>query len=529
MHDYHISLSLPLLLYTHSDSSQSKQQQQQEGHRRERRLSLGSRRVSLRHQESSPPTVPCRRPRSVLYDQPPHLLSASTQPFLPATTRSHSHQNLALSPAVPSVSTAPPPHCVGGSLSAAASDHLYTTPAKISYSSYSGGGGGGGSSGSSVCQPPLVSQLSIASSCAADSPSPVERDGVGRTLLPHNSTTSRCSSSLPASKVSTSSTTVEYNATTAASDRLNTASPTKHVTRADAPYSSASHNQYSGTGSFTATSSNMVKDATPTVYVDSGRPHPHPRTHLPVTSSGGSSLSSKLQHRLMGSNSNPEFPILQEIPQHMNPEKRAMSSSSLYERTVKSSVAPVDAQAISPSREKLNTLSHHVYSSFDENINQPATSLGYLTIYNGPNSLSADRGSSDPGTSHPMFSIVQKILHEMAQKLNVTPEHTQSLINSIYSNDLSLSLPPAEQSSNKARPHSLSDVPTCIGIEPSAENLLAEMNVEVSEKPLEVKFGVPAAGFVTVLYQATRKRSSPMHSGMKQMEASHILKVRRKS
>lgn len=380
-----------------------------------------------------------------------------------------------------------------------------------------------------MCQPPLVSQLSIASSCAADSPSPVERDGIGRTLLPHNSTTSCCSSSLPASKVSTSSTTVEYNATTAASDRLNTASPTKHMTRTDAAYSSASHNQYSNTGSFTATSSNVIKDATPTVYVDSGRPHPHPRTYLPVTSSGGSSLSSKFQHRLMGSNSNPEFPILPEVPQHMNPEKRAMSSSSLYEQTVKSSVAPVDAQAISPSREKLNTLSHHVYSSFDENFNQPATSLGYLTIYNGPKSLSADRGSSGPGTSHPMFSIVQKILHEMAQKLNVTSEHTQSLINSIYSNDLSSSSPPAEQSSNKARPHSLSDVPTCIGIEPSAESLLAEMNVEVSEKPLEVKFGVPAAGFVTVLYQATRKRSSPMHSGMKQMEASHILKVRRKS
>lgn len=205
----------------------------------------------------------------------------------------------------------------------------------------------------------------------------------------------------------------------------------------------------------------------------------------------------------------------------MNPEKRALSYSSLYDRTVKSSVAPVEAQAISPSREKLNSLSHHVYLSFDENFNQPATSLGYLTIYNGPKSLS-DRGS---GTSHPVFNIVQKILQEMAQKLNVTQEQTQALINSIYSNDLSS---PPEQSNGqaKARPHSLSDVPTCIGVEPSAESLLAEMNVEVGDKPLEVKFGVPAAGFMTVQYQATRKKSSPLHSGIKQTEASHILKVR---
>jgi hypothetical protein len=65
-------------------------------------------------------------------------------------------------------------------------------------------------------------------------------------------------------------------------------------------------------------------------------------------------------------------------------------------------------------------------------------------------------------------------------------------------------------------------------VEPSAESVLAEMNVEVGEKPLEIKFGVPGTGFVTVLYQATRKRSSPVHSGMKQMEASHILKVRRR-
>ena len=502
-----LSLSLSLSLFLHTSDSK------QDGPRLKRRLSLGSPRAPLRHQESSPPTVPCRRPKSVYYDQPPHLLSANTLPLLPATTRSHSHQNLALSPAVPPVSTAPP-HCIG-SLSATATDHLYTTPAMISYPSYT--------SGNSVNQPTLVSQLSIASPCAADSPSPVERDGVGRTLLPHSNGTS-CCSSLPASKVSTSVAGSEYNGT-GVSDRPKT-SPTKHVTRTDAaPYSSASSNHYSGCNSFTATSSNLIKDATPTVYVDNSRPHTHPRTHLPVTSSGSSlSISrSKLQHRLLGSNSNPEFPILPEVAQHMNPEKRAMSSSSLYDRTVKSSVAPVEAQAISPSREKLNTLSHHVYSSFDENFNQPATSLGYLTIYSAPKSLS-DRGS---GTSHPVFNIVQKILHEMAQKLNVPADHTQSLVNSVYSNDAS-SLPVERSNSQtKTRPHSLTDVPTSIGIEPSAESVIAELNVEVGEKPMAIKFGVPAAGYMTVLYQATRKRSSPKHSGIKQTESSHILKVGR--
>ena len=415
-----------------------------------------------------------------------------------------------MSPAVPPVSTALP-HCVG-SLSAAASDHLYTTPAKISYSSYTG---------SVVSQPTLVSQLSIASPCAADSPSPVERDGVGRTLLTHSSTS--CCSSLPVNKISSTSTTTDYAMST--TDRQNT-SPTKHLARTDAPsYSSTSNKQYSSSNSFTATSSSLIKEATPTVYVDSGRPHPHPRTHLPVTSSGVSlSISrSKFQHRLMGSNSNPEFPILPEVMPHVIPEKRASSYSNLYDRTIKSSVAPAEAQHISPSREKLNTLSHHVYSSFDENFNQPATSLGYLSIYSGPKSLS-DRGS---GTSHPVCNIVQKILLEMAQKFNMTPEHIQSLTNSIYSNDVSKvsSLPEYSGSQTKTRPHSLSDVPTSIGVEPNAENVLAELNVEVGEKPFELKFGVPAPGYMTVQYQATRKRSSPIHSGIKQTEDCHILKV----
>ena len=447
--------------------------------------------------------------------------------FVPATTRSHSHQNLALSPAVPPKSTAPP-HCIG-SLTAAPSDHLYT-PAKIvstssSYTSYTGGSGG-------PSQPTLVSQLSIASSCAAESPSPVERDGVGRSLLDgkaHNKSSG--SSSVPVNSCNIVESSANSNRVS-----VNT-SPPKHTSKSDVPYPNTSSSHYN-TG-FPPTSISSKKEATPTVYVDSGRPHPQPPlqqslwqqpSHLPVTSSGGSlSISrhhhhpSKLHHRFMGSVSNPEFSVLPEVM--VNPEKRTQSSSNLYDRILKPNVAPIEAQGVSPSREKLNTLSHHVYSSYDESVNHPTTSLGYLPLYTGPKAF-PDSASCISSTSHPMFNIVQKIIGEMAPRLNLTAAHIQSIIDSVHSDDSS-STPRQDgnTSTSSSSSHSIIDVPTSIGIEPCAESVLKELDVDVDSQPFDTKLGVPSSGFMTLQYRARRKQLSGVHSRMKQTERWHILKV----
>lgn len=519
-----ITLSPPLSFsfHTHisiSDSSST-------GVRLKRRLSLGSTRPPLRQQESSPAAIPCRRPKSVYgepigssYYEPGNrsssqlLLSATTAgTFVPATTRSHSHQDLAFSPAVPPKSTAPS-HCTG-SLTASPSDHLYT-PAKTvpssSHSCYAGGSGG-------LNQLTLVSQLSIASSCAAESPSPVERDGVGRTLLDGKTH----------SKQSVSG----NNESLANTNRvLTNASPTKQLTtKTDVTYHNTSSSLYSTS---LATTSGMKKDTTPTVYVDSGRPRPTPQqplwqqpAHLPVTSSGGS-LSvlrphpSKLQYRLLGSISNPEFSVLPEVV--VGSEKRTQSSSNLYDRPAKKgTVAPIEALTISPCREKLNSLSYHVYSSYDETVNHPATSVGYLPLYTGPKAFS-DSGGGTSSTSHPMFNIVQKIINEMAPKLKLTPANIQSIIDSVYSSDLTSSLEHSGTSSSSSC--SLVDVPTSIGIQPCAESFLKELDVEVDSQPFDTKFSVPSSGFMMLKYHARRKKLSSVYSRGKQTKDSHILKV----
>ena len=476
----------------------------------------------LRQQESSPAAVPSCRPRSVYYDPGSHSnsqLLLSTTLLAPATTRSHSHQNLALSPAVPPTSTAPP-HCSIGLTTAAASDNLYT-PAKISSSSSS-------YSYTGMSHPTLVTQLSIASPCAADSPSPVERDGAGRTLLvdgAHSNSNGSCF--LP-----TKSSGCDNEFTT---NRLTTL-PTKRTTETDATFqSTAGGNHYNSVFACTSGSASM-KDIPPAVYVDSRKPHLRcqPPPYLPVTTSG-SSLSvsrqyqqqSKLHFRLMGSISNPEFSILPEVMVN-SAEKRTQSSSNLYDRVVKScSVAPIEAQDVSPSREKLNTLSHHVYSSFDESIaNQPAASMGYLTLYSGPK-MSSDSGST---TSHPMFNIVQKILFEMAEKLNLTSPHIQSVINSVYSNNVSRMSPSPERKSrdrSTSSSYSLIDMPTGSSMEPSAENVLKELDVDIEDKPFDIKFGVPVQGYMTLQYRASQLKSGSAHSGLKQARDCHVLKVNR--
>ena len=527
-----ISLSLSLSLSpthfhpcTHisiSDSSSS-------GVRLKRRKSLGSSRPPLRQQESSPAAIPCRRPKSV-YGEPlgscyepgnrsssQLLLSVATaSAFVPATTRSHSHQDLALSPAVPPKSTAPS-HCTG-LLTAAPSDHLYT-PAKTvpssSHSSHTGSSGG-------LSQPTLVSQLSIASSCAAESPSPVERDGVGRTLLDGKA---RNKSSVSGSnEVSANATRVSMNA-----------SPTKqHTVKTDAPPSSSHYS-----ASFTTTPCTK-KDATPMVYVDSGRPHLTPQqslwqqpAHLPVTSCGGS-LSvlrhpSKLQYRLMGSISNPEFSVLPEVM--VGPEKRTQSSGNLYDRPMKGTVAPIEAQTISPSREKLNSLSHHVYSSYDETINHPATSMGYLSLCTGPpKAFSNSCGGTSSPTSHPMFNIVQKIIDEIAPKLKLTPANVQSIVNSVYSSDLTLSREHTGTGSKRSSSLcSVMDVPTSVEIQPCAESFLKELDVEVDSQPFDTNFGLPSSGFMTLKYHARRKKPSSVYTRGKPSKDCHILKVNRYS
>ena len=520
---------------------------------------MGSHRPPLRQQESSPASIPCRRPKS-FYGDPANngnepagggrtnsqqFLSAvaTSSAFVSATTRSRSHQDLA-------VSTAPlPPHSSGVGIPSTApssSDHVHA-PAKIvtsssssSYSSYSS-------------KPTPVTQLSIASPCAADSPSPVERDGVGRTLLNESvATHSKHSSgggggcSLPVTTGCSSS-----NAeSTSNNSRMSLSSPpNKHVTKltdTHFPATNSSNSQLYGT-SFTSLSGGKV-ETTPTVYIDSGRPHPRhtPQLqqsvphHFPLTSTAGS-LSvlrhhqSKLHYRLMGSVSNPEFPNIPEVM--VSAEKRAQSFINLYDRAIKVSIAPIEAQSITPFRERLNTLSRHVYSSFDEGNNQPTTSLGSMSLCSSSlKTLSnSDGARGEPvvgcvtaAQSHPVYTVVDKMLHEMGQKLKLSAADMKSVIDSVYISDSSLSPEHSGTSQSQTKLSSSSHVivPKSLEAVECAESVLKEYDVDIDEKPFDVMFGVPSSGYMTLQYRASRKKSSTQRSGGKQL-AGDLLKVSR--
>ena len=286
--------------------------------------------------------------------------------------RSHSNQNLASGSAFSPSSFMAKPHTCSGAL-ALTNSQAHVTSALI----------GSGLSLSPASRPTLIKQFSQASSCAADSPSPVERDCV-KGKSKELSQSQRNSVEIQYSVESDSPGPVAPEQFPG-SDRLRL-SPEKSV-QSKQQRTTGKREQYLGAPS---QHSSM----------------PPPRSK-PAPSH---------------SHSNPEFPLTAHIS--MDKTERTHSYDDLYSKRRKPPCQALAESKISPSREKINTLSSQIYSSLDQSLSvmlpSPFTSGSYQHIL---------KDSVTTSESNPVCEVMQKIITSVNMpSLNLTPAHLQTLM-----------------------------------------------------------------------------------------------------
>lgn len=344
--------------------------------------------------------------------------------------RSQSNQNLASDSGFSRSTFAAQPHTCAG-LFAPTTTQLQVSFAPISpvmsISSDSTGG-----------PPSLTKQFSQASSCAADSPSPVERDGV-LSCGPRNSL-GKAESSMKPVEVRCR---IESDDTCAASGNDRHTLPQEKLTMS------------------------RTKD----------------QSFL------GSSLKSSLPYRSkvapLHSHSNPEFPLTAHLS--MSQTDRTHSFDDLYE---KQSRSQLNAKAkVSPSREKINSLSSHIYSSLDQNLKAITQHV-----------LKKSGGS--PTEGNPLCEVLQKIIHVTTPLLHLNQAHIQTLMHlsaacSQGSSHEFLGMYSSLNSSTVS-PSSLPEEET---VYDSPVAYLLSIGYKMVEKPLTVVFGVPCEGYMTLTFR----------------------------
>ena len=348
--------------------------------------------------------------------------------------RSESNQNLASSSGLSPSSFAAQTHTCSGLLAPTTSQlqvaFASTNPVFSSTSSTDG-------------RPTLIKQFSQASSCAADSPSPVERDGV---LSSGGNSLGRSDSGFTRIK------------------------PVEIQCRVETD------------GDLTKVSSE--KKTAPLIDM----------------SFLGTSLRSSVPHQSKmapsHSNSNPEFPLTAHIS--MSQTERTHSFDDIYEkqRQPRSSRAHAEAK-VSPSREKINSLSSQIYTSLDQKWPAALSTVtgSYHHILKG----------GDGNIANPICEVIQKIINVTTPLLHFNQAHIQTLMQ--LSRDYSQS---NEQDENKSlcsypslnstdlEPSSLIEGDT---VYDSPIAFLLSLGYRMVEKPLTVTFGVPCEGYMTLTFR----------------------------
>lgn len=278
-------------------------------------------------------------------------------------TRSQSNQNLASL----GFSFSAQPHTCSGS-AAPTTSQLQVSPAAI--------GPGLSLSGTSSGRPTLIRQFSQASPCAADSPSPVERDGV----LPNSSS---------------------YKNKSLSSQRM--ASVEVQYTSEAEP---SAAEQFPGT------------DVAPKKKGGCSRRGSRDKQYLD-TSLHSNPLRTKPAPN--HSHSNPEFPLMTHIA--MGQTERTHSYDDLYSKRRQPPFHEQEEYEISPSREKINNLSSQIYSSLDQNwaANVSYASSSYHRL------LHDGCGGSE---SNPLCEVMQKIIQVTTPVLHLDHAHILTLMSS---------------------------------------------------------------------------------------------------
>lgn len=331
--------------------------------------------------------------------------------------RSLSNQNLAVS------GFTAQPHTCSGSV-APTNGQLLVSPAAM-------GVGLSLSSG----RPKLRKQFSQASPCAADSPSPVERDGV----LPS-------SSDFRVKNQKMSSVEVQYSSD-AAGDRPIQIGTTEH--------------------SKPAPKISLRRGSKDRQFLDTSVPF---RTKVAPNHS----------------HSNPEFPLMTQLSMGHTTE-RTYSYDDLYsKRRRRQFQAQAEDNEVSPSREKINSLSSQIYSSLDQNW---ATTLSSYTSGSYHHLLKDGCVSSE---ANPVCEVMQKIIHVTTPLLHLNQAHMHTLMSSTCTNT---------QQETRSSYASLSSEDAEVHDSPTAH--LLSLGYKLIDKPLEVTFGSPCDGHMTLTFELT--------------------------
>ena len=341
--------------------------------------------------------------------------------------RSMSNQNLVSA----GFSFAAQPHTCSGSV-APTNSQLQVTPAAM---------GAGLSLSTSSGRPKLIKQFSQASPCAADSPSPVERDGV----LPS-------SSSFRIKSQKMGSVDVQYNAD-AAADRASQTTTTER--------------------SKPAPKVSLRRGSKDKQYLDTSS---HP------------SIPFRTKVAPNHSHSNPEFPLVTQLS--MGHTERTYSYDDLYSKRRRQQFqAQAEDNEVSPSREKINSLSSQIYSSLDQNW---ATTLSSYASGSYHHLLKDGCVSSE---ANPVCEVMQKIIHVTTPLLHLNQAHMQTLMASACPST------PQETRSSCASlsSHCSEEGDSEVYDSPTAH--LLRLGYKLIDKPLMVTFGSPCDGHMTLTFE----------------------------
>ncbi len=356
------------------------------------------------------------------------------------STRPRSNQNLAKNSSPNFLSTAP--HCGPCTAPQALSTSpLHSAPSTLNSAS---------SMSSSFClsRPTLMTQISCASSSVAESPSPVERDGL---MSMRSVATSEYS-------VNSNSKCLLKGGDFKSLDLSNRICPEPR--RKD-------HHSLNDSSSLTVQGSKLLRTVSKAT---------------PFCSNSPNLLLRKQPHH---SHSNPEFPLTM-AHISVNQAERTHSYDDLYATRRKPPFHHPTSE-VSLSREKINSLSSHICSSLDQCL---------------PTSLSYETGSSysqllDVSSPSPVCEVMQKVINVTTPLLNFNKAHIRTLMNSYSNSHLENDhFPKCSHMSITTNDSSYAEMD-----DEFLSQKLSRLGYKIINKPLDIACGVPQSGFVTLLFK----------------------------
>jgi hypothetical protein len=155
-----------------------------------------------------------------------------------------------------------------------------------------------------------------------------------------------------------------------------------------------------------------------------------------------------------------------------------------------------DEDEISPSREKINNLSSHIFSSLDQGwVAATLTSGSYQHL------LKEGCGGAE---QNPVSEVMQKIIHVTTPLLHLNHTHMQTLMSSACSGTHHLSSSASLDFPSSQFEQEVHSSPT---------THLLRLGYQLIDKPLTVRFSCPCDGHVTLVFELTDLNSQKRGDG----------------